>query len=77
MINRNSFWIAFVAAVLLPFVGYAIILSIYEQMESIGWVSPIGLAGNLGVTYRTCWKFQNSNCCNDCSLLEHYFNTIL
>lgn len=49
MINRNSFWIAFVAAVLLPFVGYAIILSIYEQMESIGWVSPIGLAGNFRI----------------------------
>lgn len=49
MLDKNNFWIGFISAVLLPFVGYAVILTIYEQLEAIGWVSPIGLAGNFRI----------------------------
>lgn len=68
MINKNNFWIGLIAAILLPFVGYAIILSIYEQMEIIGWVSPIGLAGN----FRTRTVAMIAVCLN--IILIQYYN---
>ncbi len=68
MLDRNSFWLGLVCAIGLPFVGYAVLLTLYEQMEIVGWVSPIGLPGN----FRTRTVAMLAVCLN--IILVQYFN---
>lgn len=46
MLDKNSIIIGLLIGFVLPFVGYAILLTIYEGLESMGWVSSVGFADN-------------------------------
>ena len=40
--NKNEIWIGLLVGLLLPFVGYAVLLMIYEFLENMGWASGAG-----------------------------------
>jgi hypothetical protein len=44
--DRNAFWMGLIAGLVLPFVGYAILLTIFEQLEAAGFMSSEGFAPN-------------------------------
>ncbi|HMN90716.1 MAG TPA: hypothetical protein PKD70_01360 [Saprospiraceae bacterium] len=44
--NRNKIWIGLLIGAALPFVGYAILLMVYDQLDAIGWTSRTGLSDN-------------------------------
>lgn len=46
MLDRNSIIIGLLIGFLLPFVGYAILLTTFEGLESMGWVSAEGFSSN-------------------------------
>ncbi|NUO00258.1 MAG: hypothetical protein HUU01_06535 [Saprospiraceae bacterium] len=43
-LDRNALWIGAVVGLVLPFVGYAVLLMIYEQLESFGWLKSAGFS---------------------------------
>ncbi|MDX1941624.1 MAG: hypothetical protein SFU99_13785 [Saprospiraceae bacterium] len=43
---QNKLWIGLLIGLLLPFVGYALLLTIYDQMDAMGWTSNIGFSPN-------------------------------
>lgn len=42
----DKYWKGLAAGFLFPFVGYAILLLIYDQLDSIGVISDMGLSPN-------------------------------
>jgi hypothetical protein len=40
--NQNALWVGLLIGLVLPFVGYALLLTVYEQLEAMGVVSKIG-----------------------------------
>ncbi len=46
---QNKLWIGLLIGLLLPFVGYAILLTIYDQLDAMGWTSSIGFSANFRV----------------------------
>ncbi len=44
--QKNALWIGLVMGLVIPFVGYALLLTIYEQLENMGWISNSGLSSN-------------------------------
>jgi hypothetical protein len=51
-LERNHILTGIIAGVLIPFVGYAVFLMIFEQLESVGLMSQEGLAPRF--RERTC-----------------------
>ncbi len=43
-LDRNQLWIGLLIGLLLPFVGYAVLMMLYEQLEALGWIQPGGLS---------------------------------
>ncbi len=43
MFDRNAIWLGLVLGLLVPFVGYAIFMTIFEQLEAVGLMSKIGM----------------------------------
>lgn len=46
---RNKRWFGLVIGLIVPFVGYAILLTIYDQLDTLGWTSSIGFSANFRV----------------------------
>lgn len=44
--NRNALWFGLVVGLVLPFVGYAVLLMIYDGLESSGLLSGEGFSEN-------------------------------
>jgi len=44
MLNKNSIWIGIGVGLVLPFVGYAILLEIYDYLEGIGLLRRTGFS---------------------------------
>lgn len=42
--NRNAIWVGVVLGLAIPFVGYALLLTIFEQVEAWGWLNPDGFS---------------------------------
>ena len=45
-LEKNSILVGIIAGLVIPFVGYAVLLMIFEQLESIGIMSQKGMAPN-------------------------------
>ncbi len=43
-LNRNALWVGVIVGLLVPFVGYAVLLTLYEQIEAFGWIKPGGFS---------------------------------
>lgn len=43
-INRNAIWAGLLVGVIIPFVSYAVLLSIYDYLETAGYVSKVGFS---------------------------------
>ena len=43
MFDRNAIWFGLVLGLLVPFVGYALFMTIFEQLEALGLMSKIGM----------------------------------
>ncbi|GJM32917.1 MAG: hypothetical protein DHS20C18_19180 [Saprospiraceae bacterium] len=43
MLNRDAIWMGLILGLLIPFVGYALVLTIFEQLEALGLMSKIGM----------------------------------
>ncbi|MBK7872874.1 MAG: hypothetical protein IPJ74_20480 [Saprospiraceae bacterium] len=46
---QNKLWIGLLIGLLVPFVGYALLLTIYDQFDAMGWTSSIGFSANFRV----------------------------
>lgn len=46
---QNKLWIGLLIGLLLPFVGYALLLTVYDQLDAMGWTSSIGFSANFRV----------------------------
>lgn len=44
--NQNKLWIGLVIGLVVPFVGYALLLTIYDQLDAMGATSSIGFSDN-------------------------------
>ncbi len=44
--RRDALWIGFLTGLVVPFVGYAILLMIYDQLEAAGMLSRSGFSSN-------------------------------
>jgi len=44
--NKNNIWIGLAVGLVLPFVGYALLLLLYEQLETTGFGSSSGFSPN-------------------------------
>lgn len=44
--NRNALWFGLIIGLVLPFVGYALLLSLYDWLESAGALSGRGFSAN-------------------------------
>ena len=44
--NKNAIWVGLLLGLLLPFVGYALLLTIFEQLEAAGFLSSKGFSPN-------------------------------
>ncbi len=47
--DRNTIWIGLLLGLALPFVGYAVLLTLFEQLEQLGLVSQKGFSANFRV----------------------------
>jgi hypothetical protein len=45
-LQKNHIVAGIIAGLIIPFVGYALLLLIFEQLESLGIVNPEGMAPN-------------------------------
>jgi hypothetical protein len=41
-LDKNSVWVGVIAGIVIPFVGYAIILFLFDLLKSVGIVNPEG-----------------------------------
>lgn len=48
MLQRNNVWIGLALGVLIPFVGYAVLLVIFEEIQAAGWLT----SSNGGLIFR-------------------------
>ena len=39
MLRRNEIWLGIILGLVIPFVGYALLLTIYENFDIMGWAS--------------------------------------
>lgn len=46
---QNKLWIGLLIGLLLPFVSYALLLTVYDQLDAMGWTSSIGFSANFRV----------------------------
>ncbi len=46
MLKRNSILLGIVVGTLLPFVGYALLLEVYDQLDAYGYISDYGMSEN-------------------------------
>ena len=46
LFEKDNFWIGLAVGVAVPFVGYALLLTVFEQLESAGILSPEGFSVN-------------------------------
>lgn len=60
MIQRNNVWIGLVLGLLIPFVGYALLLVILEEMQAAGWLT----SGDGELIFRTRTILLMSICLN-------------
>ncbi len=44
--ERNAIWVGLLIGLLLPFVGYALLLTIFEQLSTAGFLSSEGFSPN-------------------------------
>lgn len=44
--NKDAIWVGLILGAVIPFVGYALILEIYDQLANNGIISDIGLSEN-------------------------------
>ncbi|MBK8704233.1 MAG: hypothetical protein IPN33_11840 [Saprospiraceae bacterium] len=44
--NKNAIWVGLILGLVIPFVGYALLLTIYDQMEVWGWLNAEGFSPN-------------------------------
>ncbi|MEL7021083.1 MAG: hypothetical protein AAGK47_05705 [Bacteroidota bacterium] len=44
--NKNTFLFGFLVGTIIPFVGYALLLSIFDTLDSAGAVTDMGLSSN-------------------------------
>jgi len=44
--NQNKLWVGVLFGLAVPFVGYAILLIIYEQLDAMGATSSVGFSEN-------------------------------
>lgn len=44
--NQNKLWVGLLIGLVVPFVGYAILLIIYDQLDAMGATSSIGFSDN-------------------------------
>lgn len=44
--ENNNFWLGLIIGILIPFVGYAVLLTIFEYLESSGFANANGLSFN-------------------------------
>ncbi len=42
--DRNAVWVGIIVGLLVPFVGYALLLVLYEQLEAWGLLQPGGFS---------------------------------
>lgn len=45
-LNRNALWVGVLVGLLVPFIGYAVLLMIYEQLEALGWLQSAGFSSD-------------------------------
>ena len=46
MLNKNSILLGIILGVLIPFIGYALLLEIYDQLDAHGFISDVGMSEN-------------------------------
>ncbi|MEL6926677.1 MAG: hypothetical protein AAFO94_21735, partial [Bacteroidota bacterium] len=46
MLNKDSLPVGLLLGIVVPFVGYAIWLMLFEQMDSMGWLDNSGFSEN-------------------------------
>lgn len=46
ILNKDAIWVGLLIGLAIPFVGYALLLTLYEQFELWGWVSQSGFPAN-------------------------------
>ncbi len=46
---QNKFWLGGLIGLIVPFVGYALLLTIYDQLDNLGWTSSVGFSQNFRV----------------------------
>lgn len=44
--KNDKLWLGAVIGLVVPFVGYALLLVVYEQLETVGWLTDQGFAFN-------------------------------
>lgn len=59
MLHRNNLWIGLALGILIPFVGYAVLLVLLEELQAAGW-----LGGNGGPVFRTRTVLLMAICLN-------------
>ena len=47
--NKNAIWVGILIGLVLPFVGYALLLTIFEQLDALGWVDGEGFSSTFRV----------------------------
>ncbi|MFK8104613.1 MAG: hypothetical protein AB8G15_18965 [Saprospiraceae bacterium] len=45
-LDRNNFWIGILVGLVVPFVGFAIWLTLFDQFTEMGWMSTDGFSLN-------------------------------
>jgi hypothetical protein len=66
-VRRNSFWLGFGIGILVPGIIYAILLTIYQLLDTMGVLSDIGFAEDFRV--RTLALFA---ICSNLILMQRY-----
>lgn len=47
--SKNAIWFGLLVGLAIPFVGYAVLLTIFDQLDAIGWVSAEGFSSTFRV----------------------------
>lgn len=43
-INKDSILFGIAIGLVVPFVGYALLLTLFDQLEAVGWINPNGFS---------------------------------
>lgn len=70
LIKRDSFWLGLGAGLLVPGIAYALLLTIYQLLDSMGVLSDIGFAEDFRI--RTLALFS---ICGNLFLMQRYRNS--